>query len=128
MAQELAALPPAERGYVIMYMAQGEQIARAVAAATGHEIGPCRTTNMFDMQIKEIEAKNKVAEKAVDVGGDLLRWGLAGAVLHSTAKSAGNTAVAVGGDLYNESGNMTDSIKIDTKIKGDENQTDNRHK
>ena len=91
-------VPKNSVGYVVM----SKQFSDTILAVTGNE--PCKSTNMFDVQIAEVQSKNRVVEKAVGVGGDVLTMGIgvAGAVKIVDSISD-STGIKVTGDGNNVS-------------------------
>ena len=92
-ATTLMQVPMEERGYVVMFLNQGDQITQAVAAATGHTIDPCRATNLFDAQIAEVVAKNKTVS---ETGGKVLglgKWIVGGLTVDSALDKIGGHTI-----------------------------------
>jgi hypothetical protein len=119
----LLQVPAADRGYVLMFMMQGEQITGAVAAATGHDTDPCSATNLFDAQIAEVKAKNKVVEKGFGVVSTGIKWG-AGVIAVDRITGNAGSAIQAGGDVIthsNGTGNLLGSVKTNNDLMGDHN-------
>lgn len=95
---------------VIGYVMMSKQFTDTLLAVTGNE--PCKSTNMFDVQIAEVESKNNALGKSIGVGGDVIKMGLGiyGAVeiVGSVADSSG---IKVNGDGNNIS-TATDEAHI----------------
>ncbi len=131
----IQSVPESQRMMVAMIYLQQQANAEIVAAATGNSIDPCRSTNMFDMEIAEVKANAALNGKWIDAA----KWGIglgatafiahdmfsalegAGGVsyiLSDNAKLNTNSQNSgsynqVGGDLLNEGDNMPVNNNMD---------------
>jgi len=67
---DLTGVPDEAIGYIVM----SNQFSNTILAVTGYD--PCKSTNMFDVQIAEVKAKNDVAGRTVSGVVDLASIGL----------------------------------------------------
>lgn len=73
----------------VPYILMSRQFSDALLAVTGNE--PCKTTNAFDVQIAEVNAKNGALEKGLGVAGNVGMFFIGADVLKTGFEAAGDT-------------------------------------
>ncbi len=129
----MAKVPEESRTMVVMLKQQGEFSKQMLAMATGASLDPCAGgTNLYDVQIAELKAKQDMAGKYIDGTLGLAKWVVGGYTVAAILDRAGGTTYsAVGGSTidvhsknqgsYNEkvSGNISGSNNPVTSTKVD---------
>ncbi len=72
-------------GYIVM----SKQFSDALLAVTGND--PCQSTNVFDVQIAEVESKNRALTGGFSVAGNLGMFYLGADVLKTAFDAAGSS-------------------------------------
>ena len=85
---DLAGVPKEAVGYVLM----SKQFGDALLAVTGND--PCKVTNAFDVQISEVESKNKALTNASGNVLNLGQWIVGGSVAKAAFSAMGDTVTA----------------------------------
>jgi len=104
---QLSQVPPEQRMVVVMLHNQGEMTKEIVAAATGHHIDPCKSTNIFDAQIAEVKAKNKALSDTTGKLTNLGAWVVGGLTISSVMDKAGSDIV----NSYNSGSEVNQNSK-----------------
>ena len=100
---DLTGVPKDAIGYIVM----SKQFGDALLAVTGND--PCRSTNVFDVQIAEVQAKNKSLQVGTGNILDLGKWVVGGVVATAGFDAMGDTATGnanMNKSNYDKSGNV----------------------
>jgi hypothetical protein len=137
---QLTQIPPESRMIVVMLHNQGEMTKEIVSAATGHNIDPCKSTNIFDAQIAEVVAKNKavsdttgklthlgtwivggmtVSSVADKIGGEIVNSYNSGSEINQNSKNAGSFNAVSGDAVISGTNNNSSSVDSSTDNSGD---------
>ena len=85
---DITGVPKEAIGYVVM----SNQFSTALLSVTGND--PCRQTNMFDVQIAEVESKNKALSSGLGVVGQVGMFYIGADVIKAGFSAAGDTITA----------------------------------
>jgi hypothetical protein len=99
----------------VLLRSQGNTIVQAIGAATGKGYNPCKTTNIFDSQVAEVEAKNKAVSNVTKSGASIIKWGIVAFGLDALVNNDSGPSSVQNYSVNGQSSLVSDSYKSGTE-------------